>query len=303
MILVLGVIERLSRLANLISIERDWVPKLAAAIQPDNESAPYDLTQLNAVMSRIDLICKLGAPILISMIMSVTKLTWLGPVGMIFVNLITWPFEYWTARTVWQGSKDLQELKQERSTSALQAGDTEKEALATAPFGFHFWDTVIRVGSYMWLWLHDYISSLNSYFATDIWMASMATTGLHFSVLAFSGILTVFLVNSGFSLSLVTWAEVLSAVFEISSTYLFPLGVQYLSIQRTSYQTLSQTSMNSPPGSPSLSTFEASDDKRLVDDLSFHNDQRRGVSKLGFWGLVFMLICLVSQMLRGYNAG
>ena len=90
-ILVLGVIERLSRLANLISIERDWVPTLATAAESDKESPPYDLTHLNAVMSRIDLICKLGAPIMMSMFMSATKSSRLGAVAMIALNYVSRP--------------------------------------------------------------------------------------------------------------------------------------------------------------------------------------------------------------------
>ncbi|KAF3061035.1 Solute carrier family 40 member 1 [Daldinia childiae] len=62
----LGIIERLSASANLISMERDWVVTVAAPA-----GNPYDLTHLNAVMRRIDLVCKLISPILISAVISI----------------------------------------------------------------------------------------------------------------------------------------------------------------------------------------------------------------------------------------
>ena len=62
LILALGIVERLSRLANLVSIERDWVPTMVAAGATDKQHPPYDLSRLNAVMSRVDLICRLGSP-------------------------------------------------------------------------------------------------------------------------------------------------------------------------------------------------------------------------------------------------
>lgn len=111
LILVLGILERLSRLANLISIERDWVPTMVAVSIPESEKPGYDLSDLNAAMSRIDLICKLGSPIAISAFMSTTKSPRLGAVLLIGLNFLTWPFEYLTARQLWQGNELLQELK------------------------------------------------------------------------------------------------------------------------------------------------------------------------------------------------
>ena len=297
-ILALGVVERLSRLANLISIERDWIPTLATTVEPDKELTLYDLTQLNAVMSRIDLTCKLGAPIVMSMIMSATKSSRLGAVAMIALNFISWPMEYWTARTVWQDSARLQKQKVEIPTACTKAGVSEDgdSGRSFEHPGARLWDPVFNVIGRFSSWIRQYGLSLKLYFATDIWMASLAITGLHFSILVFSGTLTVFLVNSGFSLKLVTWAETFSAVFELGSTYVFPLGVRLLATQRTSYQALRSVSVYSPPASPSRLTCETMDESQLGNEHSFQDEHRRGVSTLGMWALAFTLICLVGEI-------
>lgn len=298
MILALGVVERLSRLANLISIERDWVPTLATTVELDKELTLHDLTQLNAVMSRIDLICKLGAPIVMSIFMSATKSSQLGAVGIITLNLISWPLEYWTARTVWLGSTRLQEEKTGISTIRAKDGfpmDMEcgkSPEYSCAGLLAPLLNVVRRFSS----WIRQYGLSLKLYFATDIWMASLAVTSLHFSVLVFSGTLTVFLVNSGFSLKLITWAEIFSAIFELGSTYVFPLGVRLLTTQRTSYQGLRSVPVYSPPTSPSGLTCETAIETSLGNEPPFQDKHRGGVSRLGMWGLAFLLFCLVGEV-------
>ena len=127
-------------------------------------------------------------------------------------------------------------------------------------------------------------------------MASLAVTGLHFSILVFSGTLTFFLVNSGFSLKLITWAEIFSAMFELGSTYVFPLCVRLLDAQRTSYQALRPMSVYSPLASPSPLTCQIEDESQLGNEPPLHDQHRRGVSTLGMWALAFLLICLVGEV-------
>ena len=297
-ILALGVVERLSRLANLISIERDWVPTLATTVELDEELTLRNLTQLNAVMSRIDLICKLGAPIVMSMFMSATKSSRLGAVGMIVLNLISWPLEYWTAQTVWLGSTRLQKENIGISITYAKAGFSEGMECGESPEYpcARLLAPILNVIRRFSSWIRQYGLSLKLYFATDIWMASLAVTSLHFSILVFSGTLTVFLINSGFSLKLVTWAEIFSAIFELGSTYVFPLGVQLLATQRTSYQALRSVSIYSPPTSPLGPACETMDDDPLGNEPPFQDNRRKGVSRLGMWALAFLLICLVGEV-------
>ena len=105
LILLLGILENLSASGNMLSMERDWV---VAVSSPDGN--PYDLTHLNSAMRRIDLICKLIAPILISLIVSSTNVK----IGVLVVGAMSstsWAIELWCARRVWNLNSRLREPK------------------------------------------------------------------------------------------------------------------------------------------------------------------------------------------------
>jgi len=295
-ILLLGVIERLSRLANLLSIERDWVPTLAVAGMDAKQPEQYDLTHLNAIMGRIDLICKIGSPIAISAFMSATDSPRLGCFGLLILNLITWPFEYWTARTVWHGNEQLRGPKSMVSSTVRgmgpHGGSHGSDLLPN--FGSSIWPSVTRVPQSLSSWICQYWISLRYYFATEVWMPSLAMTSLHFSVLTFSATLTVFLLHSGFPVRLMTWAEVLSAVFELSSTIVFPWGVRLLGTEANHYTALSETPEVSETLSPIDLSSSVDGDVQPCEGLPLNAHQNVGVSRLGMWALGFMLLCLVS---------
>jgi iron-regulated transporter 1 len=97
-ILLFGVVESLSRKTNVLSIERDWVPVLSPQVLAET-SSQYDLAHVNAMMSRIDICCKLVAPIAVSGFSSVVSpRTSVATTAL--VNLISFPLEFWTAQKV-----------------------------------------------------------------------------------------------------------------------------------------------------------------------------------------------------------
>ncbi|CAD6589634.1 MAG: hypothetical protein ASARMPRED_004152, partial [Alectoria sarmentosa] len=294
LILALGILERLSRLANLVSIERDWVPTMVAAGAADREQPPYDLSRLNAVMSRIDLICKLGSPIAISAFMSATNSPRLGALLLIGLNFLTWPFEYWTARIVWQGNEQLREAKNVDGSGFqdLSASGNKSDA------GFTLHDLLAAFKATI-SWISQYGRSLQQYFATEVWMPSLAISTLHFSVLTFSSTLIVFLVNSGFSMTLITCAEVLSAAFELSSTFIFPWAVRFLgnSQQSALYHPLSDNETpTSTPTTPLRSTFEIHDDIKATEQTRSDQYQITGVSNLGLLAIALTLLSLIPSV-------
>ena len=67
----------------------------------------YDPTQSKFVMVRIDLMCKLKAPILMGKSISITKSDRLDVVAMVAFNPISPPLEYQACRTVWVGKTRL----------------------------------------------------------------------------------------------------------------------------------------------------------------------------------------------------
>lgn len=63
----LACVEKLASMGNTIAVERDWLVVIS-------ESTAVDLQDLNATMRRIDLICKLLAPVVISFVDSYSTL-------------------------------------------------------------------------------------------------------------------------------------------------------------------------------------------------------------------------------------
>ena len=282
-IIVLGIFERLSWIATSLSVERDWVPSLAIPETDDKyPHVPQDLAHLNAVMSRIDLVGKLLSPIVMAYLVSSAKSPQSGPWSLVAINFITWPLEYWTARKVWSANGSLQEPKRTTPTVIVSDHEDHVAQRSTSPALDWILHAALRgIG-----WFAAYIQSLKQYFSTDVWMPSIAMNGLHFSVLAFSGILTVFLIQSGFSVIMIMWGEVVSAIFELSSTFVFPWSVNLLSVRKTEYVALQ-----------SGEEASSSDEGDGLGDLPVPVDQSIGSSRLGMWSLVQMLVVLVSLLL------
>lgn len=78
-ILLLGMIEKASRMTNILSMEKDWIPVLA-----NTEDRDYGLTHLNTAMRRIDVVCKFLAPLAI---LSVVALVQPAPAAIVIATV------------------------------------------------------------------------------------------------------------------------------------------------------------------------------------------------------------------------
>ncbi|XP_076326807.1 ferroportin-like isoform X2 [Tachypleus tridentatus] len=97
-VILTAVLAQVASVANTICVEKDWVPVIAAG---DNQL----LTEMNAMMRRIDLIAKLLAPLLVGQIMTLSSI-----IAAIFLagwNLIGVFFEYWL---LWRVYKSVPQL-------------------------------------------------------------------------------------------------------------------------------------------------------------------------------------------------
>ncbi|CZR60910.1 related to ferroportin 1 [Phialocephala subalpina] len=204
LILTLGVLEILSGQGNMLSMERDWVVTVAAPA-----GRPYDLTHLNAVTKRIDLICKLIAPILISIVISSTN----NKIGVLIVggmSICSWFLEIFCARTVWNKNPKLQAVK----PSSRQARQESEELPGL----------LNRIGQ----GLHRYSQDFRNYFSSRVWIPSLSLAILYFSALAYSSNFITFMINAGISLEIITIARAFGSVVEISSTLVTPVGIHVL---------------------------------------------------------------------------
>ncbi|RDW94335.1 hypothetical protein BP5796_00098 [Coleophoma crateriformis] len=262
-ILSFGVIEAVSANGNMLAMERDWVPALKA---PDGQ--PYDLTNLNAVMRRIDLICKLAAPIFISTVISLTGVrTGAAVVGC--MSAVSWGLEYWCARRVWLGNAQLRVPKVVRDPG----GNGSSEGLTR-------WQKLA-------LGLKGYGQGFKNYFGSSVWIPSMSLALLHMSLLSYGAVFITYLLSVGYSLELITIARAAGSLVEISSTVVTPVGVKLLGKAHDH-------------GGRYQQIDEERDDE--INDQTILNAEDRpqkpgrtetGLERLGLWGISWQLINLV----------
>lgn len=221
LVIGLGICENLSGIGNMIAMEREWVPTLAATTtrpapscepktaNPEEDAAKsYTLTHLNVVTRRIDLLCKLFAPVFISVIILSTSM-FVGVLVIGCTSTLSWGMEMWCAKRVWRTNAVLRRPKV--FVTSADDGDSKLSWRQSIPNAFS-----------------RQISQLRAFFATDIWMPALSLTILHFSVLAYAATFITFLLNAGFSLFLITSARVASSIVEVSSTFIAPVSIKYL---------------------------------------------------------------------------
>lgn len=224
---LIGTLEKLSGVGNTICMERQWVPVLARQTTvSDGKSASidYDLTHLNAVMRRIDLICKLIAPIIISAIIAFTKSTKIGVLVVAGTNILSWPADYVCARRVWAS---IPRLRRPRPTVVF----TDETSGPEEPENTPRVSPSLRRRAYSTF--NRQLDSLRFYLSTPVWTPSLALALLHFSVLSNGATFTTYLLNTGFSLTLITVVRALSSVVEISATLVTPWAVSVLTSRTT----------------------------------------------------------------------
>ncbi|KAI0490167.1 Ferroportin1-domain-containing protein [Xylaria cf. heliscus] len=263
-----GIIERLSASGNLISMERDWVVTVAGPI-----GHPYDLTNLNAVMRRIDLVCKLISPILISIVISATGSVRIGVLYTGLTSLVSIPIELISAKRVWNGSTVLQAPKPVPISVPTQNPTTGEEESETR---IESWSGKIR----------QYFKGLEVYFTSPAWIPSFALAMLHFNMLTWRATFITYLINIGYSLNVITVARAIGSIFEISSTVITPRGIVYLG------KTSRRSTMSSDGSEDSLLAEEPHHEDSISDTQTIV-----GLQRLGLWGMSGQLLNTIPVVL------
>ncbi|KAI0967733.1 Ferroportin1-domain-containing protein [Xylaria arbuscula] len=263
-----GIVERLSSSGNLISMERDWVVTVAGPI-----GHPYDLTNLNAVMRRIDLVCKLISPIFISIVISATDSVRIGVLYTGLASLVSIPIELLSAKRVWNNSAVLRVPKPVPVSEPPQAASASE----------------VEGGSRIRYWsskFSQYFQGLGMYFNTSVWMPSFALAMLHFNMLTWRATFITYLINIGYSLTTITIARTIGSVFEVSSTIITPRGIVYLG------QNGRDTAASGDESNISLMREEPQQEGSINDVQTVV-----GLQRLGLWGISGQLINTIPVVL------
>lgn len=226
LLVVFACFEKLFAIMNTVAIERDWVLVIAG----DNDAA---LQTLNAQMRRIDLICKLLAPLGIALLHS-----WSAKVA-VWVTLVTNAtsvlVEYWfIAKVFWQ----VPALGQQHDAPEIPRGEDTSDTPANAAWGCY---------APFQRFLNSIFTPLVTYTSQAGFLPSLALSILYLTVLSFSGQMVTFLLaipNPKLTPSTIGLMRMISTLAELSSTFAAPnlmsrigpvrAGIWFLSCQAVS---------------------------------------------------------------------
>ncbi|KAF7197034.1 Solute carrier family 40 member 1 [Pseudocercospora fuligena] len=185
---VLACVEKLSSVLNTISVERDWVVTVAAGHE-------QRLTLMNAQMRRIDLFCKLIGPLAIAFIDGASsRIAILATGAMTAISVLV---EYLAIARVYRKIKALQEPK----NVALHRR---------------------RSSDSVWSRLKSSLSGTAIYLQHPALLPSFSLALLYLTVLSFSGQMITYLIALGLSSGLIGGLRSVSALFELSATWIAP---------------------------------------------------------------------------------
>ena len=193
----LASVEKLCSIMNLVSVERDWVVVIA-----DQDDAA--LRSMNSQMRRIDLICKLVGPFLISVFDGISTIMAIEVnLGM---NVVSVLIEYFAIKGVYSKVPALHFSKQDTITSRSPGGD----------YSIRHNIKHLREAS-----VHS-SHELIFYLKHRACRPSFSGALLYLTVLSFAGQMVTYLLSSGYNSIQIAIARTISVLFEISATWLAP---------------------------------------------------------------------------------
>ena len=145
-----------------------------------------------------------------------------------------------------------------------------------------------------------YVGDLGFYFGTSVCIPSVCAAIPHASVLTFSGTMITYLLNTGYSLNMVTGAKASGAVFEIGSTFIFPRAVAIFSPLSTARHAAEWYDLAEHQDMEAPSLLSRNDDRRGdpedqdVELARNGPDVERGIIKVGLWAMSGLVLSLVS---------
>ncbi|CZT09511.1 uncharacterized protein RCO7_03659 [Rhynchosporium graminicola] len=213
LIILLDVVETLSTAGSLLSITRDWVPALVTS----DIGSDYSLTHVNAVMTRVNLSCKVASPMLLPIIVSAfSRATWIMIV--MLTTLSVWILEMYVLRDI---SKEHPSLVSPRNLEATPHDLVENFGAGST----RQMTTLDMAGRVLY---HHPAHRLRQFFSIPLWPASLCMAFLYLSVLVYSAPLLTYLLQSGMSLRTVTNARVSGSLMGFAATFTTPLASEYL---------------------------------------------------------------------------
>ncbi|CAD6339216.1 unnamed protein product [Miscanthus lutarioriparius] len=223
---VSGALAALSTLAGTILIEREWVVVISS------RHPPAVLTGINSVVRRIDLSCKLLAPVFSGLVISFVSAQ-ASAAALALWNVASVGLEYWLFVSVYNGVPALAEssrlMRTADATEAMllsSSSSSEKVALTENALDW-------RVRMTEQLSIIPCWESWVVYLRQDVALPGVALAFLYFTVLSFGTLMTATLDWKGIPAYVISLARGFSAIVGIGATLLYPVVHSWVSTLRT----------------------------------------------------------------------
>ncbi|KAI3474256.1 hypothetical protein Pfo_029044 [Paulownia fortunei] len=229
-----GAVGVLSTLAGTILVEREWVVVISEG-QP-----PAVLTKMNSIIRRIDLSCKLFAPVVTGFIISFVSLT-ASAMTLALWNILSVRLQYWLLMSVHNGIPGLREISQKRvSRSSVREVDKstpsnleQKSLIFSDTNDFEQPESSSKETMIEQFLNLPYISAWRLYIKQDVVLSGLALALLYFTVLSFGTLMTAALEWQGIPAYVIGIARGINAIVGIAATFLYPALQSHISTLRT----------------------------------------------------------------------
>ncbi|KAJ5969538.1 hypothetical protein N7501_005786 [Penicillium viridicatum] len=217
---LLACMEKLAATANTVAVERDWAIVISDSINVPRQGEEAEVTcsstisnwnrmaDLNASMRRIDLFCKLLAPVFISLIDSISTRYAIWTV--FTLNTASVLVEYMAIAQVYQSVPALTKTQapttQADDTNSATADDPQDNASRKIPHS-----------------VSETLAPWKEYIASPVFLASFALSLLYLTVLSFGATMTTYLLDTGFTSLQVSYMRIGAVAAEISGTWTAPI--------------------------------------------------------------------------------
>ncbi|CAK7343706.1 unnamed protein product [Dovyalis caffra] len=229
-----GAVGVLSSLAGTILIEREWVVVISEGHMPG------ELTKINSIIRRIDLTCKLLAPVISGFIMTFVSVKASAMTLAMWNTIAVW-LEYWLFTSVYYGIPALAESSQRRSSRLSPSEIKEIESTSSergsfiSPSGENSASVDLgwTRGSTQYFSKVPFVGAWLVYLQQDVLLPGVALALLYFTVLSFGTLMTATLEWEGIPAYVIGIARGISAIIGIAATVVYPLLQSRISILRT----------------------------------------------------------------------
>ncbi|XP_059668099.1 solute carrier family 40 member 2-like isoform X2 [Cornus florida] len=229
-----GAVGVLSTLAGTILIEREWVVVLSEGHPPELQ------IKMNTVIRRIDLVCKLFAPVATGFIISFVSLE-ASSLTLALWNVISVFVQYWLLMSVYNGIPALSERNQKRISRLLPVDVEESPSSSQEKKSLISYDgndleldrNCLKRKIIVWFSSIPYVGAWRVYLQQDVVLPGLALAILYFTVLSFGTLMTAALEWDGIPAYVIGIARGISATIGIAATFLYPILQSHVSTLRT----------------------------------------------------------------------